>query len=181
MKHRLSVISILSSILFCTTLYSQNNWDKAIQIVSELNPVTSFLDTTYYINSFGAKGDGETPCKEAFDKAVTTCSENGGGTIIVEAGDYYMNGLLVLKSNAHTELKEGAVFNFSSHESDYLPAVLTRWEGMELYNFSPLIYAYHVSNIVITGKGTINGNGSKHFASWKHQQVADKKSIARNG
>ena len=181
MKHVFNVIVILICVLFCSTLVAQNSWDRANQIVSGLNPVTSFKKATYYIADFGAKGDGKTSCKEAFDKAITACSENGGGTIEVKGGDYYMNGPLVLKSNVHIELKEGAVLNFSSDESDYLPAVLTRWEGTELYNFSPLIYAYHVTNIAITGKGTINGNGSKYFASWKHQQATDKKILREMG
>jgi len=47
--------------------------------------------------------------------------------------------------------------------------VLTVWEGTELFNYSPLVYAYHVSNIAITGKGTLNGSASNVFATWRPQ------------
>jgi polygalacturonase len=57
-------------------------------------------------------------------------------------------------------LEEGAVLKFSTDQSLYFPAVLTRWEGIDCYNAHPLIYAYGESNIAITGKGIIDGQGS---------------------
>ncbi|HKE88231.1 MAG TPA: glycoside hydrolase family 28 protein, partial [Vicinamibacterales bacterium] len=43
---------------------------------------------------------------------------------------------------------------------DYLPLVLTRWEGVELMNYSPFIYAFEATNIAITGPGTLDGQAS---------------------
>ena len=60
----------------------QSPWDKADAIVQSLDPVT-FPDKTYVITDFGAVGDGKTLCKEAFEKAITICSDNGGGKITV--------------------------------------------------------------------------------------------------
>lgn len=155
-------------------------WNKAQDIINNLDPV-SFSATTYEITDFGAVGDGATPCKDAFDSAITQCSESGGGTIKVAAGKYYLNGPLVFKSNVHIELEKGAELSFSIKPQDYLPAVLTRWEGTELYNYSPLIYAYHVNNIALTGEGTINGNGSKFFRAWKRKQNPDKAVLRKMG
>ena len=156
-------------------------WNKAAEIIANLDPVNSFRDVTYLITDFGAKGDNKTPCKEAFDKAMTKCSDAGGGTILVSAGDYYMNGPLVFKSNVRVNLQKGATLHFSTDENDYLPAVLTRWEGTELYNYSPLIYAYHVNNIALTGEGTVNGNGAKKFAAWKNSQKASQEQLRKMG
>lgn len=156
-------------------------WNKAAEIIAKLDSVNSFQDVTYVITDFGAKGDNKTPCKDAFDKAMTQCSDNGGGTIQVPAGDYYINGPLVFKSNVQVNLQKGATLYFSTDENDYLPAVLTRWEGTELYNYSPFIYAYHVHNIALTGEGTINGNGSKKFAPWNNIQTADQKKLREMG
>jgi len=156
-------------------------WDKAKEIVAGLNPVNSFSDATYKIADFGAVGDNQTPCKTAFDKAITTCSNNGGGTIQVPAGEYYMNGPLVFKSNVCINLQKGALLNFSTNENDYLPAVLSRWEGTEVYNYSPLVYAYHVNNIAFTGQGTLNGNGSKKFSTWKKKQKTDQQILRKMG
>lgn len=50
-------------------------------------------------------------------------------------------------------MEEGAVLKFSTDQSLYFPAVITRWEGLDCYNARPLIYAYGETNIAITGKG----------------------------
>ena len=47
--------------------------------------------------------------------------------------------------------------------NDYLPVVLTRWEGVEVLNYSPLIYANGADNIAITGSGTFDGQGEAWF------------------
>jgi polygalacturonase len=61
-----------------------------------------------------------------------------------------------------------ATIKFSQNPDKYLPAVLTRWEGVELYNYSPLIYAYNEKNIAITGEGTLDGQGdNEHWWPWK--------------
>ncbi|MEP6733130.1 MAG: glycoside hydrolase family 28 protein, partial [bacterium] len=46
----------------------------------------------------------------------------------------------------------------------YLPAVFTRWEGMELMGYSPLIYAFEQENVAVTGTGTLDGQASD--ANW---------------
>lgn len=172
----LFIIAIIAS--NCSTTFSR--WDMAGQIVENLDPV-SFPDTTFLVADFGAINDGQAPCKQAFDEAITKCSESGGGRIVVQEGVYYMNGPLVFKSNVEVYLEEGAVLSFSSHEQDYLPAVLTRWEGVEVFNYSPLIYAYQVHNIALTGKGTIIGNGSENFSKWVASQKPDKNSLRDMG
>lgn len=52
-------------------------------------------------------------------------------------------------------LNKDALLLFSEDPNDYLPAVHTTWEGMECYNYSPLIYAYQCQNIAISGEGEI--------------------------
>ncbi len=58
-------------------------------------------------------------------------------------------------------LEEGAVLKFSTDQKPlFFLQFLTRWEGIDCYNAHPLIYAYGESNIAITGKGIIDGQGS---------------------
>ena len=77
--------------------------------------------------------------------------------------------------NVCLHLEDGAEIIFSPRYSDYLPAVFTRWEGVECINFSPLIYACDCKNIAITGSGVLVGNGSAWW-DWKlHQQAAAEK------
>lgn len=53
-------------------------------------------------------------------------------------------------------MEEGAIIRFSDNPDDYLPAVMTSWEGLECYNYSPLIYAFECENIGISGKGILS-------------------------
>ncbi len=55
----------------------------------------------------------------------------------------------------------GAELHFSDNFDDYLPMVESRYEGVDVFSFSPLFYAYKVENIAIKGRGTINGHGKK--------------------
>jgi polygalacturonase len=46
--------------------------------------------------------------------------------------------------------------------------VLTRWEGVELMNYSPLVYALDQEDIAVTGEGTLDGQaGPEHWWPWK--------------
>src|SRR5207247_1686494 len=50
----------------------------------------------------------------------------------------------------------------------YLPTVFTRFEGMECYNYSPLIYAFEQHDIAVTGPGMLDGQASDdNWWEWK--------------
>jgi polygalacturonase len=65
-----------------------------------------------------------------------------------------------LKSNVNLHVSEGATLKFSTDPRAYLPLVFTRFEGTELMNYSPLIYAFEQENIAVTGTGTLDGSAS---------------------
>ena len=50
--------------------------------------------------------------------------------------------------------------------------MLTRWEGQELYGYSPLIYARDCENVAITGAGKLDGQGAAWWPWKKTQQAA---------
>lgn len=106
--------------------------------------------------------------KNAIQQAVEQCGENGGGTVLIPDGEWH-TGPIHLRSNVHIRLEENAVLYFSQKFSDYLPVVFTRWEGMECYNYSPLVYANGCENISIAGKGKLIGGGEAWW-HWKNLQ-----------
>jgi polygalacturonase len=72
-----------------------------------------------------------------------------------------------LLSNVDLHLDDNSIVKFSTNDDDYLPNVLTRFEGVELMNYSPLVYAYNQTNIAITGKGTLDGQADNdHWWNW---------------
>ena len=58
--------------------------------------------------AYGAVADGQTNCREAIQKAIDHCNENGGGRVVVPAGKY-LSGTIILKSNVELHLENGAV------------------------------------------------------------------------
>jgi polygalacturonase len=122
---------------------------------------TSFPSDTLSIVSVGAVGDGISDCRGAIENAIETISNTGGGVVLIPQGYFYCKGPISLRSNINLHLTTGAKLLFSPHPEDFLPAVFTRWEGIEIYNYSPMIYTIGQENIAITGDGIISGN-AKH-------------------
>lgn len=109
-------------------------------------------------------------------QAINECAGLGGGTVVVPKGRWYSDGPLVLKSNIRLVIEKDAVIEFSDRFSDYLPAVFTRWEGVECYNYSPLIYASGCENIAVEGEGLLIGSGAAWWP-WKQLQGAAAKEL----
>jgi len=105
------------------------------------------------IDRFGAKADGS-KCTDAFAAAFESAEKAGGGRIVVPEGRWF-TGSIRFRSNCELHLAEGSEVVFSQDPADFLPAVFTSWEGMECWNYCPLVYAYCCTNVAITGKGTL--------------------------
>lgn len=127
------------------------------------------------IRDYGAVGDGATSNTRAFRLAIEACCEAGGGMVRVPAGTW-LTGPVHLCSNANLRLERGALLRFSTRFEDYLPVVFTRWEGIECYNYSPLIYAHDCENVAVTGEGTLDGQGQAWW-HWKALQQAAAKTL----
>lgn len=122
------------------------------------------------IREQGALGDGKTKATQAFRATIAKASAAGGGTVLVPPGTW-LTGPIHLASNINLHVAEGATLLFSQDFNDYLPPVLTRWEGQELYGYSPLIYARDCQNVAITGTGKLDGQGAAWWP-WKKTQHA---------
>ncbi|MBN1865658.1 glycoside hydrolase family 28 protein [Candidatus Sumerlaeota bacterium] len=109
------------------------------------------------VRDFGAVADGKTKITDAIRDAISSCAEAGGGTVVVPAGEY-LTGPIELRSGVALRIEEGARIRFSVDFDDY-PLVPGRFEGIETYVRSPLIYAHDCTNIAIEGRGRFDGNG----------------------
>jgi polygalacturonase len=136
--------------------------------------VPVFADRSFDIRQYNAVADGTTINTKAFADAIGACSQAGGGTVIVPPGKW-LTGPIHFKSNVNLHIKEGAEVLFTTDYDAYLPVVFSRFEGIELYNYSPCIYANGCENIAITGGGILNGQGKAWWPWAKRCEESVKK------
>ncbi len=129
------------------------------------------------IVDFGAREGGTVKNTYAINKAIQQLSGSGGGTVVIPAGKW-LTGPIILLSNINLHLEEGAELLFSQDFNDYLPAVLTNWEGSEVYSYSPFIYAFRQENIAITGKGVLNGQGKPWWEQRNNREAFGNRKLA---
>jgi polygalacturonase len=141
-------------------------WERVPGILARI-VAPRFPDRDFPITRYGAVGDGATDCTAAFRAAVAACAEAGGGRVVVPEGRFF-TGPIHLRSNVNLHVRKGGTIAFSTDPRAYLPAVFTRWEGMEMMGYSPLIYAFEQENVAVTGKGTLDGQAAEtNWWPWK--------------
>ncbi|HEX2095700.1 MAG TPA: glycoside hydrolase family 28 protein [Longimicrobiaceae bacterium] len=141
-------------------------WERVPGILARIHPPT-FPDRDFPVTRYGAVGNGTTDCTAAFRQAIVACAAAGGGRVVVPAGRF-LTGPIHLRSNVELHVSRGATLAFSRDPKDYLPAVFTRWEGMGMMGYSPLIYAFEQENVAVTGEGTLDGQADEtHWWPWK--------------
>ena len=139
-------------------------------------------DRLFAVEDFGGVGDGETDDRPAIQAAIDKAAATGGGRVVLGAGKtWFSKGPVHLKSQIDLHIAGGAVLRFSEDPADYLPQVLTRWEGTELFNYSPLIYAYLATDVALSGAGTIDGNAAAVFGEWRARQRPAQQRLRRMG
>lgn len=132
---------------------------------------TAFID----VASFGTIGDGCYYDTEAIQMALNTAPE--GSTIYFGPGTYRTSSLFV-KSNLTLYLDRGAVLMGITDRRKYpvLPSkvgtstYLTTWEGEEGACFAALLNISGVSNVTITGEGTIDAD-AQHGDWWQEPKT----------
>ena len=141
-------------------------WERLPAILAGIRaPV--FPDRDFPVTDFGARPDDGRDATAAFRAAIEACARAGGGRVVVPPG-VYLTGPIHLKSRVNLHVSEGATIRFSRDPAAYLPVVRTRWEGVELMGYSPLVYAYEQHDVAITGKGTLDGQAdAEHWWPWK--------------
>jgi hypothetical protein len=143
------LIIIISAFVF-PVMYAQNA--KLPVIIAP-----KFKKDTSNILKFGAMPDGYTLNTKSINAAIDAQAKKGGGVVLIPAG-LWLSGPVVLKSNINLHLATGATLLFTKDFNQF-PLVATNWEGLpQMRNQSP-ISATGTTNIAITGKGIIDGNG----------------------
>lgn len=85
---------------------------------------------------------------DRFQREIDAAAARGGGIVRVPSGIWHVKPI-VLRSNVTIDLAEGAVLLASVNPNDYDPSPRRR----------AFVYAENATNVVIRGKGTLDGRG----------------------
>ncbi len=143
-------------------VFARKDSEKLLFIAEKFRtkPTPEFVN----VRDYGAKGDGETLDTEAIKRAIDACT--AGKTLYFPEGTY-MTGSLKLHSNMDVYLEKGATLQGSANPEDYLPKIKTRFEGLTVESYSPLIGlgemdeqgGINAENVMLYGEGAILGGG----------------------
>jgi polygalacturonase len=126
-----------------------------------------FKQNEAMITDFGATESAD--CTEAIKKAINAMHLAGGGRVIIPAGEWH-TGPIHMKSHVELHIARGATVFFTEDRSAYLPVVLTNYEGIRCYNFSPMIYGRDLTDVALTGEGRLEGGGPA-FWEWSKKTL----------
>ena len=98
---------------------------------------------------------------QLLNETLQKCSASGGGKVIIPSGRYRCGGPIKMHSFTELHLEEGCFIKFTHEPSCYLPPVPTRWGGVEIINYSPMVYANGITDTALTGRGVLCGSSEK--------------------
>jgi len=141
-------------------------------------PLPTIPDRAFKITDYGAVADGKTLNTDALVKTIAACQAAGGGKVVVPAGEF-LSGPFDFVSKMALHLEKDAVLRFSDKIALYeLPGVAQRAdEGTDGVSGSlkAPITGKNLTDIAVTGHGTIDGNGKAWWPrSGKKAWVGDK-------
>lgn len=113
---------------------------------------------TFDVREFGAKGDGKTIDTAAIQKALDECGK-AGGTVRVPAGTY-LSKPIFLGTRTTLHLDEGATLLATDEPDDFIKPD-RKGQTLASGSFFAFINGKNLTDVVISGKGTIDGAGAR--------------------
>jgi exo-poly-alpha-galacturonosidase len=113
----------------------------------------------YPVTDFGAVADGKTVNTKSIQAAIDKCASSGGGVVVIPKGTF-LSGAIFLKQGVNLLVEKDGVLKGTTNIDDY-PMIPTRWEGTEEPWTSAFINAEGLTNLDISGEGTIDGSGEE--------------------
>jgi unsaturated rhamnogalacturonyl hydrolase len=115
-------------------------WEDYPAVLARIQ-APKFPDRDFPITEFGAKPDGS-EVTAAIARAIDAAHAAGGGRVVVPPGEWPTGALHAEEQRQPPRLQGRDPATSSSPIRAHYPIVFTRWEGVELMELSPLIYAY---------------------------------------
>jgi polygalacturonase len=110
----------------------------------------------FQVRDYGAKGNGVALDTTAIQKAIDAAAK-AKGTVVFRPGTY-LTGSIFVKTGVHLEIGAGVELRGAQDLAAY-PIMPTRVAGIEMEWPAALINVYEQSDVTISGKGVVDGDG----------------------
>jgi polygalacturonase len=131
----------------------------------------------FVISDFGAVADAATVSTRAIQAAIDKCAASGGGLVVVPKGTF-LSGAIFLKQGVNLGVEKDGVLKGTTNIDDY-PVINTRWEGTEEPWTSAFVNAEGLTDVEISGEGTIDGSGEEWIQRYPPRRPSDSPSPAQ--
>lgn len=139
-----------------------SNSDSTISVSTKSVSLPSIPSGTFNITSYGAS-TSSSDNTSAIQKAINAAYSASGGTVVVPSGTF-LCGPISLKNNVGLQLSSGAVLKVLAYG--------TYPNSGSTDDLDPFIDLNGLSNISISGSGTIEGQGSAWWTAYKTTKAA---------
>ena len=155
----ITLLYLLLIAVSCVSVGAQSNY---------VPPKLPFIpEKTFSVNDYGAKGDDKTDNTKAIQATINAAVKEGGGEVVLPPG-VYLCGPIQFGNNLNLHIDSGAILKM-------LP--IDKYPGGTVEGNS-FIVAENLHDIAITGKGTIDGQGSPWWIYAKTEGMKRPRMIA---
>ncbi len=154
----LVLLLLANVVLFCAKLVRAVPEPKQSLRSEPSEDSNSTAAKVFDVNEFGAKGDGKTLDTEAIQKAIDECGQACGGIVRFPAGNY-LSKPIALRSKITLQLDEGAKLQATTNHADFMKTPGDWLSAKGGSDFIPFITGKDLTDVTMTGKGTIDGSG----------------------
>ena len=119
------------------------------------------LGKRYVVTEYGVKTDSTIVQTQALQGVIDRCAQEGGGVVVIPRGTF-LSGSLFFKQGTNLLVEEGGKLKGSDRVENFAIKE-TRIEGETCKYFTALVNVDNVDGFVISGPGTIDGNGYHYW------------------
>jgi len=136
----------------------------------ENNSATVILPTipadTFSIMTYGAVNSTTVNNTSAIQQTINACSTAGGGVVLIPAGTF-LSGPLAMKSKINLCIASGSILRILPYGSGNGIVAGSYPNSGTTNDYTDFIYGKNLSNIAITGSGTLDGNGTDWWTAYR--------------
>jgi Endopolygalacturonase len=148
-----------------------------VSILQAAIPLPNIPTTQFPITNYGAT-TSSLDNSAAINAAITAANSAGGGMVVVPAGTF-LSGPITMKSNVNLYLSKSAILQLMPYGSGNGTPTGSYPNNGTTDSYANFIYGQNLSNIKISGTGTIEGNGSAWWAAYNANSAISRPCVIR--